>query len=258
MRCEARASRRPSSSRTRRSTASPRAGGFEGSGHQLPQPQLQPWQTRSTCDESPSLRLRFERHRDAVHAVAQTRRARTVGKYVTEVSATLRAVDLGPRHPVALVRCRADSVLERRSEARPPGAALEFRRRVEQWFAASRAPERARALLTVQRTRPAMLGAVLPQHVELVRGQRLPPFVIVLLHYHPHMTRRLALAFILTAAVAVRAAVTAPPDLDAWIDRAMRTFDVPGLSLAIVKDDGMVVAKGYGVRKMGESARVDE
>jgi CubicO group peptidase (beta-lactamase class C family) len=37
----------------------------------------------------------------------------------------------------------------------------------------------------------------------------------------------------------------------------MRAFDVPGIGLAIVKDDVVVVAKGYGVRKLGEPAPVD-
>jgi CubicO group peptidase (beta-lactamase class C family) len=48
-----------------------------------------------------------------------------------------------------------------------------------------------------------------------------------------------------------------PPDLDGWVARAMRTFDVPGLAVAVVKDDRVVVAKGYGVRKIGEPAAVD-
>jgi CubicO group peptidase (beta-lactamase class C family) len=73
------------------------------------------------------------------------------------------------------------------------------------------------------------------------------------------MLRRVVLAFILTAGIAVRAAVpAAPPDLDQWVARAMRTFGVPGLAIAIVKDDGVVVAKGYGVRRLGGPARVDE
>jgi CubicO group peptidase (beta-lactamase class C family) len=51
---------------------------------------------------------------------------------------------------------------------------------------------------------------------------------------------------------------TAPPaDLDQWVARAMQTFQVPGIGLAIVKDDAVVVAKGYGVRKLGEPAQVD-
>jgi CubicO group peptidase (beta-lactamase class C family) len=66
---------------------------------------------------------------------------------------------------------------------------------------------------------------------------------------------------ILTAATLVRvtaAGPAPPPDLDAWVGRAMQTFDVPGLALTVVKDDKVVVAKGYGVRKLGERAAVDE
>lgn len=48
-----------------------------------------------------------------------------------------------------------------------------------------------------------------------------------------------------------------PPDLDAWIARAMKTFEVPGVAIAIVKDGRVLLAKGYGVRKLGESAPVD-
>src|SRR6266542_1490724 len=48
-----------------------------------------------------------------------------------------------------------------------------------------------------------------------------------------------------------------PADLDAYVTRAMSAFEVPGVSLAIVKDGKVVVAKGYGVRKLGEPAAVD-
>src|SRR4051795_2614104 len=48
-----------------------------------------------------------------------------------------------------------------------------------------------------------------------------------------------------------------PPDLDRWVARAMHSFEGPGIGLAIVKDDTVVVAKGYGVRKLGEGAAVD-
>jgi CubicO group peptidase (beta-lactamase class C family) len=37
----------------------------------------------------------------------------------------------------------------------------------------------------------------------------------------------------------------------------MKTFDVPGMAVAIVKDGKIVVAKGYGVRKLGDAAPVD-
>src|SRR4051794_11431778 len=47
------------------------------------------------------------------------------------------------------------------------------------------------------------------------------------------------------------------PDFDAVVQRAMTAFEVPGLSLAVVKDGKVVVAKGYGVRKLGEASAVD-
>src|SRR5262245_27924437 len=50
---------------------------------------------------------------------------------------------------------------------------------------------------------------------------------------------------------------TPPADLDAYVARAMKTFEVPGLALTIVKDGQTVVAKGYGVRKLGEPTPVD-
>jgi CubicO group peptidase (beta-lactamase class C family) len=53
------------------------------------------------------------------------------------------------------------------------------------------------------------------------------------------------------------ASAAAPADLDDYVARVMRTFEVPGLALAIVKDGEVVAAKGYGVRKLGEPASVD-
>src|SRR3954463_5070540 len=47
------------------------------------------------------------------------------------------------------------------------------------------------------------------------------------------------------------------PDIDAVVQRAMTTFEVPGISLAIVKDGKVVVSKGYGVRALGQPALVD-
>jgi CubicO group peptidase (beta-lactamase class C family) len=49
-----------------------------------------------------------------------------------------------------------------------------------------------------------------------------------------------------------------PADLDAYVASSMKTFDVPGIAVAIVKDGRVLVAKGYGVRKLGEPTPVDE
>ena len=69
------------------------------------------------------------------------------------------------------------------------------------------------------------------------------------------------LAVLVLAGVVVtgaRGQGTPPADLDAYVARSMKTFDVPGMAVAIVKDGKVVVAKGYGVRKLGEVTPVDE
>jgi CubicO group peptidase (beta-lactamase class C family) len=48
-----------------------------------------------------------------------------------------------------------------------------------------------------------------------------------------------------------------PPGLDKYIDGVINTFEVPGLSVSIVKDGKTLLAKGYGVKKMGTKNRVD-
>lgn len=67
---------------------------------------------------------------------------------------------------------------------------------------------------------------------------------------------RFRLVFLLFVAVLV--AVAQPADLDAWVGRTIQTFEVPGIAVAIVKDGKTVVSKGYGVRKLGSPAPVDE
>ena len=40
------------------------------------------------------------------------------------------------------------------------------------------------------------------------------------------------------------------------VERARQEFDVPGIAVAVVKDGKVVLAKGYGVRKLGDPAPV--
>lgn len=46
--------------------------------------------------------------------------------------------------------------------------------------------------------------------------------------------------------------------LDAYIERGMKLWQVPGLAIAIVKDGKVVMMKGYGVRELGKEDKVDE
>ena len=66
------------------------------------------------------------------------------------------------------------------------------------------------------------------------------------------------LTMILLGAGALLGQGAAPKDLDAYAARAMKTLDVPGIAVTIVKDGRVVLAKGYGVKKRGEPAPVDE
>lgn len=49
-----------------------------------------------------------------------------------------------------------------------------------------------------------------------------------------------------------------PRRIDDTVAAAMRTFQVPGVAVGIVKDGKLVFAKGYGVREMGKTAGIDQ
>src|SRR5437879_1104199 len=46
-------------------------------------------------------------------------------------------------------------------------------------------------------------------------------------------------------------------DFDAYVARGLDRLQTPGAAIAVVKDGRVVFAKGYGVRRMGDTARVD-
>jgi CubicO group peptidase (beta-lactamase class C family) len=71
--------------------------------------------------------------------------------------------------------------------------------------------------------------------------------------------RQIAIAVAVLAIIVPLYAQQGPlADLDAYVARSMKTFEVPGMAVAIVKDGKVVLLKGYGVRKLGEAAPVDE
>src|SRR5256885_13220654 len=48
-----------------------------------------------------------------------------------------------------------------------------------------------------------------------------------------------------------------PKDFDAYAVRGLAALRTPGAAVAVVKDGRVVFAKGYGVRALGDTARVD-
>ncbi len=72
---------------------------------------------------------------------------------------------------------------------------------------------------------------------------------------------RLVLLFVLLTLAPLARAQTLEArlkEIDDYATKAMRDWNVPGFAIAIVKDDRVVFAKGYGVRELGKPTPVDE
>ena len=59
-------------------------------------------------------------------------------------------------------------------------------------------------------------------------------------------------------ALACAASAAPPADLDRYAARVMQTFETPGMAVAIVEQGKPGVVRTYGVKRMGETAKVDE
>jgi CubicO group peptidase (beta-lactamase class C family) len=68
----------------------------------------------------------------------------------------------------------------------------------------------------------------------------------------------IAFIFLFTASYVTQAQVITPDSVDRLVERTLKTFDVPGIAVAIVKDDKIVYEKGYGVRSLNSGKKVDE
>jgi CubicO group peptidase (beta-lactamase class C family) len=49
-----------------------------------------------------------------------------------------------------------------------------------------------------------------------------------------------------------------PADLDRYISNVLAEWHIPGIAVAVVRNDSTLVAKGYGVRELGKPGLVDE
>jgi len=65
----------------------------------------------------------------------------------------------------------------------------------------------------------------------------------------------LAIAFAAPVALAQNAPLQG---FDAYVTKAMQDWKVPGLAIAVVRNDSIVFTKGYGVRTVGKPEKVDE
>ena len=67
-----------------------------------------------------------------------------------------------------------------------------------------------------------------------------------------------ALLLLTTQSLAAAPARDEVADLDAFIQQAMKEYQVPGAAVAVVKDGKVILAKGYGVRDINKTEKVDE
>jgi CubicO group peptidase (beta-lactamase class C family) len=68
----------------------------------------------------------------------------------------------------------------------------------------------------------------------------------------------LIVALLMVVAPASHAQQAPGQAFDDYVSAAMKQWQVPGVAIAIVKDDRVVLAKGYGVRELGKPERVNE
>ena len=56
----------------------------------------------------------------------------------------------------------------------------------------------------------------------------------------------------------ISAQVITPVQIDNLVEKVLKAFDVPGISVGIIKDDKLIFAKGYGVRSLDNKKPMDE
>ena len=64
--------------------------------------------------------------------------------------------------------------------------------------------------------------------------------------------KRLSLLLIILLSVQSSFAQVKPKDIDALVEKAQKQWNVPGLSVAVVKAGKIFLSKGYGVMEEGK------
>ncbi|MEP6616628.1 MAG: serine hydrolase [Ginsengibacter sp.] len=68
----------------------------------------------------------------------------------------------------------------------------------------------------------------------------------------------IVLSMLPLAFISLNAQVITSQQVDSLVEKTLKTFDVPGIAVAIVKDGKVIHAKGYGVRSLATRQKVDE
>jgi CubicO group peptidase (beta-lactamase class C family) len=73
-----------------------------------------------------------------------------------------------------------------------------------------------------------------------------------------HFKISLIVIFFFVFSSSILAQPITSPEIDALVEKTLKTFDVPGIAVAVVKDGKIIHAKGYGVRSLATKQKVDE
>ena len=65
----------------------------------------------------------------------------------------------------------------------------------------------------------------------------------------------LTISFVVAAHGAAAQSKEPYPGLDAYVTNAIETWKIPGLSIAIVRNDSVIYAKGFGVQALSRGRR---
>lgn len=71
-------------------------------------------------------------------------------------------------------------------------------------------------------------------------------------------TTLIAFVLVLFSTPSVFGQIITSLQIDTLVEKVLKTFDVPGIAVGIVKDDKLIHAKGYGVRSLVTKQKVDE
>jgi CubicO group peptidase (beta-lactamase class C family) len=68
----------------------------------------------------------------------------------------------------------------------------------------------------------------------------------------------LLIVFFLVNNFVAHAQIITSPQIDSLTELVLKTFDVPGIAVAVVKDGKIIHSKGYGIRSLNTKQKVDE
>src|ERR1035437_10589936 len=71
------------------------------------------------------------------------------------------------------------------------------------------------------------------------------------------LSRLIPFVFFILGYISVNAQIITSHEIDSLVEKTLKTFDVPGIAVAIVKDDKVIHAKGYGIRSLTTKQKVD-